>query len=60
VRTIGARIRDLDSRLPVVSVASLADRHRNDPTVLLTRAVARLAVMFGAMALFLAGLGLTP
>jgi predicted permease len=58
VRTIGARIRELDPRLPVVSVASLADRHRNHPTVLLTRAVARLAVMFGAMALFLAGLGL--
>jgi len=58
VRTIGARIRELDPRLPVVSVASLADRHRNDPTVLLARAVARLAVMFGAMALFLAGMGL--
>ena len=58
VRTIGARIGKIDPRLPVVSVASLADRHRNDPTVLLTRAVARLAVMFGAMALFLAGMGL--
>jgi ABC-type antimicrobial peptide transport system permease subunit len=58
VRTIGARIRELDSRLPVLSAESLADRHRSHPTVLLTQAVARLAVMFGAMALFLAGLGL--
>jgi hypothetical protein len=58
VRSIGARIRKIDPRLPVLSVASLADRHRNHPTVLFTRVVARLAVMFGAMALFLAGMGL--
>ncbi len=58
MRSIGARIRKLDPRLPVLSVASLADRHRNHPTVLFTGVVARLAVMFGAMALFLAGLGL--
>jgi hypothetical protein len=58
VRSIGARIRKIDPRLPVLSVASLADRHRNHPTVLFTRIVARLAVMFGAMALFLAGMGL--
>jgi len=58
VRSIGARIRKIDPRLPVLSVASLADRHRNHPTVLFTRVVARLAVMFGAMALFLAGIGL--
>jgi putative ABC transport system permease protein len=58
VRSIGARIRKIDPRLPVLSVASLADQHRNHPTVLLTRVVARLAMMFGAMALFLAGMGL--
>jgi predicted permease len=58
VRTIGERIRKLDPRLPVLSVASLADQHRNHPTVLFTRVVARLAAMFGAMALFLAGMGL--
>jgi ABC-type antimicrobial peptide transport system permease subunit len=58
VRSIGARIRKIDPRLPVLSVASLADRHRNHPTVLFTGVVARLAVMFGAMALFLAGIGL--
>ncbi|MFH1717987.1 MAG: FtsX-like permease family protein [Planctomycetota bacterium] len=58
VRTIGEQIRKIDPRLPVVAVASLADRHRNHPTVLFTKVVARLAVMFGAMALFLAGMGL--
>jgi predicted permease len=58
VRTIGARIQKIDPRLAVFSVASLADRHRHHPTVLFTKVVARLAVMFGAMALFLAGLGL--
>jgi predicted permease len=58
VRSMGARIRKIDPRLPVLSVASLADQHRNHPTVLFTRVVARLAVMFGAMALFLAGMGL--
>ena len=58
MRTIGARIQKIDPRLAVLSVASLADRHRNHPTVLFTRVVARLAVMFGAMALFLAGMGL--
>ncbi len=58
VRSIGARIGKIDPRLPVLSVASLADRHRNHPTVLFTGVVARLAVMFGAMALFLAGMGL--
>ncbi len=58
VRTIAERIRKIDPRLPVFSVASLADRHRHHPTVLFTRVVARLAVMFGAMALFLAGMGL--
>jgi putative ABC transport system permease protein len=58
VRTIGACIRKIDPCLPVIAVASLADRHRNHPTVLFTRVVARLAVMFGAMALFLAGMGL--
>jgi predicted permease len=58
VRSIGARIQKIDPRLPVLSVASLADQQRDSPTVLFTRVVARLAVMFGAMALFLAGMGL--
>lgn len=58
MRSIGARIQKIDPRLPVLSVASLADQQHNSPTVLFTGVVARLAVMFGAMALFLAGLGL--
>jgi len=58
VRTIAEQIRKIDPRLPVLAVASLADQHNTHPTVLFTRVVARLAVMFGAMALFLAGLGL--
>ena len=58
VRSMGARIRKIDPRLPVLAVASLSDQHNNHPTVLFTRVVARLAVMFGAMALFLAGMGL--
>jgi len=58
VRSIGARLQKIDPRLPVLSVASLADRRRDHPTVLFAGVVARLAVMFGAMALFLAGMGL--
>lgn len=58
VRGMGARIRKIDPRLPVLAVASLADQHNSHPTVLFTGVVARLAVMFGAMALFLAGMGL--
>ena len=58
VQSIGAHIRKLDPRLPVVSVMSLADQHRTDPAVSSTWLVARLATMFGTMALFLAGLGL--
>ncbi len=58
VRTVGVRIRKLDPRLPVLAVTSLTDQQRHHPTVVFTRVVARLAVMFGAMALFLAGLGL--
>jgi predicted permease len=58
VRSIGAQIRKIDPRLPVVSVTRLVDQHRNDPTVQQAGVAARLATMFGTMALFLAGLGL--
>jgi putative ABC transport system permease protein len=58
VRSIGAQIRRIDPRLPVVSVTSLTDQHRQSGNVRQVRVVARLATMFGAMALFLAGLGL--
>jgi predicted permease len=58
VRRIPAEIRKVDSRLPIISVATLADSHRNDITVWLAGLGARLAVLFGAMALFLASLGI--
>jgi len=58
VRNIGAQIRKIDPRLPVVSVTTLMDQHRNGSTVRQLGVTARLATMFGVMALFLAGLGL--
>ncbi len=58
VQSIGAQIRRIDSRLPVVSVLSLTDQHRHGGMVRQAGVVARLATMFGTMALFLAGLGL--
>ncbi len=58
VRSIGTQIRQIDPRLPVVSVTRLVDQHRNHPTVREAGVAARLATMFGTMALFLAGLGL--
>ena len=58
VRSLGAQIRKIDPRLPVVSVTSLTDQHRNGGTVRQMAVTARLATMFGTMALFLAGLGL--
>jgi predicted permease len=58
VQSIGAQIRKIDPRLPVVSVTSLLNQHRNGSTVRQVRVAAKLATMFGTMALFLAGLGL--
>jgi predicted permease len=58
VRSIGVQIRAIDPRLPVVSVTSLTDQHRNGMAVRQAGVAARLATMFGTMALFLAGLGL--
>jgi hypothetical protein len=59
VQSIGAQIRRLDPRLPVVSVLSLTDQHRNGMMVRQMGVAAKLATLFGTMALFLAGLGLT-
>jgi predicted permease len=58
VQSIGAQIRKIDPRLPVVSVTSLTDQHRQGSMVRQAGVTARLATMFGTMALFLAGLGL--
>ncbi|MBN1505529.1 MAG: ABC transporter permease [Sedimentisphaerales bacterium] len=58
LQRIPAAIRQVDSRVPVVSVATLRDWHRSNPFVWLWGFGARLAVLFGAMALFLASLGI--
>ncbi len=58
VRSLGAQIRTIDPRLPVVSVMSLTDLRLDNSGVRQTQMTARLATMFGTMALFLAGLGL--
>ena len=58
VRSIGAQIRKLDPRLSVVSATSLTEQHRNGSMVRTMAVTAKLASMFGTMALFLAGLGL--
>jgi hypothetical protein len=55
---IPGEIRQVDPHLPILSVTSLADSHRSNPFVWLAATGARLAVGFGAMALFLASLGI--
>jgi hypothetical protein len=58
VRRIQNEIHAMDPHLPVISVMTLADCHRNNPFVWMAGMGARLAAMFGAMALFLASLGI--
>ena len=48
----------IDSQVPVISVSSLEDRSKKTEDVWLTGLGARLATLFGAMALFLAALGI--
>ena len=48
----------IDPQMPVISVSSLEDRSRKTEDVWLTGLGARLATLFGAMALFLAALGI--
>jgi predicted permease len=55
---IAAEIHKADSRLPVVSVMTLAQKYRTSPSVWAAGLGARLAITFGAMALFLASLGI--
>ena len=57
-RRIAAEIRRVDPRVPVLSVATLAQRRNDDPDVWLARFGARLALAAGAAALFLAALGI--
>jgi hypothetical protein len=58
LQSVAAQIREIDPRLPVVSVASLTDQHRQASAVRGMGVAAKLGAMFGTMALFLAGLGL--
>ena len=55
---VARQVRQIDPRLPIVSVMSMADQHRQASAVRQMGVVAKLATMFGIMALFLAGLGL--
>ncbi len=55
---ITAEIHKTDSRLPVVSVMTLAQKYRTSPSVWAAGLGAKLAVTFGVMALFLASLGI--
>ncbi|MHC4329275.1 MAG: FtsX-like permease family protein, partial [Planctomycetota bacterium] len=58
VQRIPTEIRAMDPHLPILSVMTLADCHRNNPSVWAAGIGARLAVTFGTMALFLASLGI--
>ncbi|MCX5644844.1 MAG: ABC transporter permease [Phycisphaerae bacterium] len=58
LQRIPAEIRAMDPRLPILSVATLSDSYRNQPFVWATGMGARLAAIFGALALFLASLGI--
>ena len=58
LQRIPQEIRKVDQNIPIVSLASLSSCYRNSLPMWLARAVAALAVAFGAMALFLAALGI--
>jgi len=58
VKRLSAEIRRFDPSLPIVSVTTLKEYHRNNFMVWATGLGARLAFVFGAMALFLASLGI--
>jgi putative ABC transport system permease protein len=55
---ITAEIRRADPQLPMVSVSTLAQKYRTSPPVWGAGLGARLAITLGAMALFLASLGI--
>jgi predicted permease len=57
-RQISEEIHRVDPRVPVLSVATLAQRRHDDSHVWLARFGARLALAAGAAALFLAALGI--
>jgi predicted permease len=55
IRTL---IREIDSQLPILLLKSLADCYYENPFVWMATIGAKLATIFGAMALFLASLGI--
>lgn len=58
IERLTAEIRNVDPYLPILSVMTLRENHRNDFLVWLTGLCARLALSFGSMTLFLASLGI--
>jgi len=58
IQRLTAEIRRFDPSLPIVSVITLKEFHHNNFMVWATGLGARLAFVFGAMALFLASLGI--
>ena len=55
IRTV---IREIDPQLPILLLKSLADCYYDNPSVWMATIGAKLAAIFGAMALFLASLGI--
>ena len=55
---ISEEIHKVDSHVPVLSIATLARRHRDNPLLWFAGFGTRIAVAFGIMALFLAALGI--
>jgi predicted permease len=58
LQRVPQEVRSVDQRIPVLSLGTLAARYDNSPPMWLARMIAGLAVPFGAMALFLATLGI--
>jgi hypothetical protein len=58
VQRISSEIRAFYPHLPILSIKTLKGYHRDNPSVWAAGFGARLAVTFGAMALFLASLGI--
>jgi ABC-type antimicrobial peptide transport system permease subunit len=55
---IRTAIREIDPQLPILLLKSLADCYHYNPSVWMATISAKLAAIFGAMALFLASLGI--
>ncbi len=58
LQRVPQEVRSVDQRIPVLSLGTLAGYYYNSPPMWLARMIAGLAVPFGAMALFLAALGI--